>query len=129
MMKILTKDLVFLYETIQNIANKENIENAPVDVKFLLVRNARSIQSIYVDFMDARRNIVMANSALAEDNSENRIATSEQLKYINSEIEKLGKVEIEVSLTPIPLAKLESLNLGIVDMNGLYPIIANEEAY
>ncbi len=128
-MKLLTRDVIFLYNTIQDIADKEDISNAPIDVKFLLVRNARALQPIYVEFMDARKEVTLANSKPAEDDPENRIATPEQLEYINNEIMKLEEAEVEINLSPIPLAKLEPLNLGIIEMNGLYPIVANEEAY
>lgn len=128
-MKLSTRDVVYLYDTIGQISEKKDIENAPADIKFLLVRNARALQDTWADFMEARHNLLMANSEPAGENSEERKATPEQLEYINSEITKLEKIEVEVMIAPIPLAKLEPLNLGIQEINGLYPIIANEEAY
>lgn len=128
-MKLTTRDVVYLYDTIGQISEREGIENAPADIKFLLVRNARSLQPIWAEFREARFTLLMDNSEPAEDNSEERKATPEQLRFINDEIVKLEKVEVEVAVAPIPLAKLESLNLGIQELNGLYPIIADGEAY
>lgn len=127
-MKLFTRDIVYLYDTIGKISEREGIENAPTDVKFLLVRNARALQPIWVDFMEARRNLLISNSSPVSENSEDRQATPEQLRHINSEIAKLEQVEVEVAIAPISIARLESLNLDIQEMNGLYPIIVNEEA-
>ena len=126
-MKLTTRDVVTLYDIIGKIAERQDLNTAPVDVKFLLVRNARAVQDIWAEFMQARQTLLMENSRPVE-NSENRQATQEQLDYINKEIAKLEKVEVEVAITPISLSKLEALNLDIIEMNGLYPIIANEEA-
>lgn len=128
-MKLTTRDIVYLYDTIGQISEQDGIENAPADIKFLLVRNARSLQPVWAEFNEARRTLLLDNSEPTEDDSESRKATPEQLRFINEEIVKLEKVEVEVAIAPIPLAKLEPLNLGIQELNGLYPIIADGEAY
>ena len=127
-MKFLTRDIISLYDTMNKISEREDAKNAPVDVKFLLVRNMRALKPVWTDFMEARTELLIANSVPIEENSEKRQATFEQVNYINSEIAELEKLEIEVAIAPIPLEKLESLNLSIQEMDILYPIIANEEA-
>lgn len=126
-MKLTTRDIVRLYNTINKIAEKQDLNKAPVDVKFLLVRNARAIEQICMEFEEARRVLLVENSSPAEDNSGNRQATAEQVKYINGEIAKLEQIEVEVAVNPISLYQLDSLNLDIKEINGLYPIVANEE--
>lgn len=128
-MKFLTKDIIRLYDTMNKISEREDSKNAPIDIKFLLVRNMRSLQPVWTDFIEARRELLITNSVPIEENSEDRRATSEQLEYINNEIAKLEKVEVEVAIAPISLAKLESLNLSVQEIDGLYPIITNGEAY
>lgn len=126
-MKFLTRDVIKMYAIIAEIANREDLNTAPVKIKFLLVRNARALEPIWTDFMETRRELLINNSSLVED-SEERSATQEQVDFINSEIEKLEKIEVEVPICPIPLSDLDTLNLSIPEMDGLYPIIANEEA-
>ena len=126
-MKLTTRDIVFLYDTVAKIANKQDIERAPIDVKFLLVRNIRAMQPIYQEFIDARKKLLLENSTEIEGTADRR-ATAEQAVYINNEIEKLEAVEVEIPISSISLSKLEALNLDVVELSGLYPIIANEEA-
>lgn len=124
-----TGEIVFLYITLNEIASSDKIEEAPIDVKFLLVRNARAIQPIADEFNNTRAKLLMENSSPDEENdNNNRVASAEQLKFINEEISKLEEVEVEVAVTPISLSKLEPLKLGMIQLSGLYPII-KEEAY
>lgn len=127
-MKFFTGDIIYLYNIIEQISKKDEVEKAPIDIKFLLVRNFRILKPIWEDFMETRRELLITNSSSSEDNPEKREATPEQLEYINKEIAKLEKVEIDVQIVPIPLEKLEPLNLNITEIDGLYPIILNEEA-
>lgn len=128
-MKLATKDVVFLYQTLNRIAESETIREAPIDIKFLLVRNARAIQDIAIEFDEARQKLAMENSIAIED-SENgeRQASAEQLKFINEEIAKLEKVEVEVPISPVSLKQLAFLKLDLPELSGLYPII-KEETY
>lgn len=127
-MLLKTREIVFLYQTLNAIASSENITEAPIDVKFILVRNARAIQPIAVEFDEARTKLLMENSSPSEEEDNSRLASQEQLKFINDEIGKLEEVEVEVNVTPISLAKLEPLKLDMIQISGLYPII-KEEAY
>lgn len=127
-MKIKTRDVVFLYETINAIAETETIKQAPIDIKFLLVRNARIAQPVFSEFMEVRQNLMLENSSPVED-SDQRSATKEQAKFINDEIAKIEQVELELPLSPISLNQLDSLKLDLAQLSALYPIIANEGAY
>lgn len=130
-MTLKVNEIVFLYQTISNLAQDSRLNDAPIDVKFSLVRNAREIAAIAEDFDATRHEIMMNNSTSVETKVEgesNRTCTKEQLDYINEEIEKMGNVEVEVALIPIKLAQLEPLHLTMIEINGLYPIIKNEEA-
>lgn len=127
-MKIKTRDVVFLYETINAIAETETIKQTPIDIKFLLVRNARIAQPVFDEFMEARQNLMLENSSSVE-NSDQRSATKEQVEFINSEIAKIEEVELELPLSPISLNQLDSLKLDLAQLSALYPIIANEGAY
>lgn len=124
------KDAVFLYDTIASIANKDDINEVPVDVKFILVRNIRALQQIWEDFYATRQKLVIDNSEPnpeATKDTEDRKVTRLQLDFINSEIEKLENVEMEVTVLPLTLDQLDSLHLDITEMNGLYPIITSAE--
>lgn len=127
-MLLKTREIVFLYQTLNAIASSENIAEAPIDVKFILVCNARAIQPIAVEFDEARTKLLMENSSPSEEEDNSRLASQEQLKFINDEIGKLEEVEVEVNVTPISLNKLEPLKLDMIQISGLYPII-KEEAY
>lgn len=128
-MKFSIKDAIYLYTTINKIAENQDTANAPLDIKFLLVRNARALQPTLEDFENTRRDLIMKNSSQKGDNPDERQTTSEQSRFINSEIKRLEKIEVEVAIAPIPLSSLEPLKLNIEELNGLYPIITtNEEA-
>lgn len=123
-MKMKVRDIVFLYQTLNKIASKDTIAEAPVDIKFLLVRNARVIQDIAVDFDETRKRLAIENSTAIEGNEDGeRRATKEQLDYINAEIAKLENVEVEVAVSPVTLEQLECLKLDLPELSGLYPII------
>lgn len=123
-MKMKVRDIVFLYQILNKIASKDTIAEAPVDIKFLLVRNARVIQDIAVDFDETRKRLAIENSTAIEGNEDGeRRATKEQLDYINAEIAKLENVEVEVAVSPVTLEQLECLKLDLPELSGLYPII------
>ena len=127
-MLLKTRDVVFLYKTLNEIAESDNIREAPIDVKFVLVCNVRAIQSVAVQFDESRSKLLIDNSSPDEEHENSRKASAEQLKFINEEISKLEDIEVEVNVTPISLAKLEPLKLDMIQISGLYPII-KEEAY
>lgn len=122
-MKMKLNDVVFLYETLNKIADMPSLVDAPIEVKFMLVRNARITQPFHIDFMQQRRDLLLANSSPKEEGSDDRMATPEQLKYINDEIEKLSQLEVEVPVVTIKLKDLESLKLDMSMLSGLYPLI------
>lgn len=127
-MKMKMQDLVFLYETLNKIADMPILEDAPIETKFKLVRNVREIQSYYTDFIKSRQELLIKNSSVSEEDSEKRIATVDQLKYINDEVDKLCNVEVDVAVIPVTLKELEALKLDMVGLSGLYPIISDGEA-
>lgn len=125
-MKISVRDALYMYDSINNIAKNENICNASVKIKFLLSRNVRVLQPIWEEFQASRQQLLIEHSSPADEEG-TRSVTQEQADFINSEIDKLQNMEVELPLTPISLPALEELNLGLVEMNGLYPIIKQEE--
>lgn len=127
-MKMKLRDAVFLYETLSRLAEMEAMTNAPIEIKFTLVRNARAVQPFYSEFMEQRRELLIANSSPKDKENEEsgeRTATSTQIKFINAELDKLGEVEIEIPIIPVILKDLESLNIDMAGLSGLYPIIAD----
>lgn len=126
-MKMKLNELVFLYETLNKIAELPSLLEAPIEIKFTLVRNARAIQPFHYDFMQQRQDLMLANSSPANEAGD-RTATAEQLKYINDEIDKLGQLEVEVPIITVKLKDLESLKLDMSMLSGLYPIILDGKA-
>lgn len=128
-MKMKLQDAVFLYETLNEIAEMETLVDAPIEIKFTLVRNARATQPFHSEYIEQRRELLLANSSPAENSEESgdRIATAGQVQIINTELEKLGQLEIDVPVIPIKLKDLESLKLNMIGLSGLYPIITDGE--
>lgn len=108
-----------MYEALAGV-QKKNL-TFPAKVSYAIVRNLKILNPMYEDIIEVRNKIITSNS---KQEGEYFRVLPEKQDYVNSELKSLAAVPNEdISLTKIKLKDIESLDLPIDVMEGLFPMI------
>jgi hypothetical protein len=112
-----------LYESLINI-QQENIK-FPIKFGFILIKNTKLLAPIYESIIQVRDNTFM--NYAEEDGNGETIIPEDKIEAAQKELDELSEVENEVLLSTVSLKEIEEFELGLKDLEGLYPIIISEE--
>ena len=120
---MLNKDIITTYTNLTTLREASQ-QRFPARVSFAITRNIRLLQSIVEDFDTSRRELILKYGTPAEEQDQYII---KDLTNFNKEAVDLENTEVEVSLAMINIADIENLDLTVQEMDGLYPMIREEE--
>jgi len=115
------KDIVKLYETICKIIDDKEIKIGVKD-SYTLIKNKHEIENSYNSIIEMRKNIILEYGE--EDDGEVKIP-KERMEELNSKLNELNNIENEIKLFHISINGLESYNIPMEYIDGLYEILDN----
>lgn len=117
-MKYTNKEVTEMYEALALVRRSDMA--FPAKISYAIVRNLRTLGPIYEDIMGARAEIIQQNGDVVEDHY---TVHKDKMDSVNKELKSLSEVENEVHLTKIRMRDIESIDIPIDIMEGLYAMI------
>ena len=121
MIVLSNKQVHLLYETIAQIKNI----NLPITLSFKLTKNLMILEPIYQAIQTTREETLCAHGYTGEPDFQ---FPESEVAAINAKLIEILDIQNSLELSTIKMSELEKLeNLPISLMEGLYPIISEEE--
>ena len=118
------KEITSIFEGLALVRRSEI--TFPAKIGYAIVRNIRILEPIYQDIIDSRNRIILDNSKEKQAEQDFYTVAEDKKDFVNKELKSLGEAENDISLTKIKMKDIESLDLPIDIVEGLFYMIEDE---